>query len=139
MSTGVIDLEKALLAGVVQSLAGLPLAQENASFEKPAGGAPWASASLGYDRPRAVGGPGGDDYHSGLITLGLHYPILAGDVDAHAKAVEVVAFFRPGRVLAFAETRVIVSVGRLGGGGEVDGYYRRAVTVSWVARVARKS
>jgi hypothetical protein len=135
--SNVEDLEKALLQGVLDCV-DLPVAQENASFEKPADGGPWARALVLSNMPSiATKGPGGDDAHDGIIQVDLNFPLLGGTAAVAAAAHRVQAFMRPGRVLLHAGTRAHVTGCGNPRDAEVDGYFRRTLTINWRARITR--
>jgi hypothetical protein len=132
------DLEKALLQGVVDCGIGLPIAQDNTPFERPADGSPWARAFVVLNQPRpATLGDGGEDGYTGFTQVDLNYPLNSGTADVIAKAAELERFFFAGRRLNYGQTQATVSSCGRSRGREVDGWYRVSVTIMWFARVSR--
>jgi hypothetical protein len=138
MAANTVDLEKALLRGVVDCGLDMPIAQENAVFSKPKDGSPWAAAFVMYNLPRVVTlGEGGEDEHAGLLQIDLNFKLLTGRAETNAKVAQVLTFFRAGRALPYADTTAFV---RSSGGprsADVEGWYRTSITVEWYARIAR--
>jgi hypothetical protein len=134
------DMEKAVLQGLVDCNLGMPLAQPNASFQRPADGGPWASVGLGYGLPQdpTLGADGSDD-HEGTLELGLHFPLLSGTAAASAAYRQLSAYFYAGRALSRQATRVTVTGCGAPRNGEHEGYYRRTVTIAWRARIDRQA
>lgn len=131
-------IEKALLAELTLRLA-MPIAQENARFNKPKNG-PWAAA---FFMPEAITiatlGAGGYDNHVGLFQIDLNFKVLSGTADATVAISELRQSFRVGRILEYGATKVRVT--RIQGprSREVDGYYRRTLTVYWESQIQRPS
>jgi hypothetical protein len=138
MMSNVEDLEKALKAGLL-ACCSLPLAVENAPFDRPAGNAPWAAMTILANVPSpATYGDGGQDAHDGIMQVDLYYPRLSGTKDVSAMARQITEHFSPSRVLKFNDTRV--HIGGAGGARDNpdrDGYYCRSLTINWWARVDR--
>jgi hypothetical protein len=131
-------LRSALLQGLGASPLSLPLAVENAPFEKPADGLPWAMATVLMNQPSvATLGSDGEDAHDGILQVDLNYPMLTGEAAVTAKADQLASFFKAGERLSYQSVELtVLSCGR-SRGREVNGYYRVSVTVSWFARVPR--
>lgn len=136
MTANVTDLDKALLGAVLLADLGLPIAQENASFEKPADGAPWMSVTLAHELPQVAGS---HMRHSGTIEVVLFYPRLTGTAAVSAMSQRLASFFRAGRVVAHLDTLAMVTSCGAPRDGEKDGYFARAIDISWTARIPRRT
>lgn len=137
----ITDIEQALMRGYVDAALGLPTAIDNALFERPALGAPWARVVIihGTGARAATCGDAGEDEHVGVLQIDVNYPLHGGIADARAKLDQAAAFFYAGRALDSGDARVTVRVPYPGPGREVDGYYRRTLTVPWSARTPRRA
>lgn len=137
IGSNVVDLEKALRAGVVSCLA-LPLAVDNTTFDKPTDGSAWARLHVLSNQPiTASAGIGGTDLHSGLLQVDLNYPLRTGTADVSLMAKAVTDFMRPGRVLTHLGTSALIWSSGQPRNAEVDGYYRRSLTIYWQAHIDR--
>lgn len=136
------DIDTALLQAVVDANLGLPIAQENAPFDKPTDGSPWAAAFV-VPSPggvRAVTcGEQGEDEQVGYMQIDLNYPLHRGVAAARTKGDAVSEHFPLGRALSHGVARVTVASCSRSRGLEVDGWYRVSITVSWYARVPRNT
>lgn len=138
MAAANVAIKKALMQGVADSPLGLPYAVENAPFEKPTDGSPWASAFVLPNQPSvATLGDAGQDAHDGILQIDLNYPLLTGDAAVTAKADELAGFFKAGERLSHSGVQLTVTSCGRSRGREVDGWYRVSVTVAWFARVPR--
>lgn len=131
-------LTAALMQGVVDCALDMPLAVENAKFEKPSDGSPWAAAHILYNQPSvATLGAEGEDAHDGIVQIDLNYPLGKGEAAVRAKADQVTSFFRAGRRLPYQGVYATVASCGRSRGREVDGWYRVSMTITWFARVPR--
>lgn len=134
--SNVVDLEKALLTGVVGCALGMPVALENAPFDKPSG--PWAATFIiaNQPSPRTLG-DGGEDEHDGILQIDVNYPRLSGRAATLAMVGQITSYFYAGRALVYGATTVRVSSCGKPRSREVDGWYRTSLTIEWYARIAR--
>lgn len=133
------DIEKALLTALQQLLL-MPIAAANAPFVRPPDGAPWAQAHfMPEDAQVATLGIGGKDRHQGLLQVDVNLPPLAGTAEASTVVGDLRQAFSLGRVLTYGATSVRVTSFKGPRSREVDGYYRRSVTITWQAEISRAS
>lgn len=131
-------LNAALMQGVVDCALALPLAVENAKFDKPTDGSPWAAVFIIPNQPSvATLGDEGEDAHDGIVQIDLNYPLGKGEAAVRAKADQVASFFKAGKRLPYQGVFATVSSCGRSRGREVDGWYRVSMTVTWFARVPR--
>lgn len=136
------DIEVALAQAVASSGIGLPLAVDNARFEAPADGSPWAAyffvPAEGASAVKAVTlGADGEDEHLGIAQVDLNYPLYEGVGAARAKLDQLALAFPIGRKLSHGVAVVTVVSCSRSRGREVDGWYRVSLSISWFARVPR--
>ena len=133
------DVEKAFLTALQQLLL-MPIAAANAAFTRPANGAPWAQAHfMPEDAQVATLGIGGKDRHVGLLQVDVNLPPLAGTAEASTVVGDLRRAFYLGRVFTYGATSVRVTSFKGPRSREVDGYYRRSVTITWQAEIDRSS
>jgi hypothetical protein len=130
-------IEKALLTALQQLLL-MPIAAANAAFTRPPDGAPWAQAHfMPEDAQVATLGIGGKDRHQGLLQVDVNLPPLAGTAEASTVVGDLRRAFSLGRVFTYGATSVRVTSFKGPRSREVDGYYRRSVTITWQAEISR--
>lgn len=131
-------IRSALIQGAqAVNLGGIPMAFENAAFNKPAN-SPWASVFVLPNQP-SVGslGSGGTDVHTGIMQVDVNVPVGSGESVILQKADAVSAYFTAGKRLIYNAQEVLVrSCGR-SSGRNVDGWYRISLTIDWYAQTPR--
>ncbi len=137
MTSNVRDLDKALLQGVVDCALGMPIAQQNADFDKPTG-APWAAVFINSNQPSVVTlGDGGEDAHDGILQIDLNYPLGSGTAATADMIAQIVTFFKAGKRLLYNDTLVHVSSAGKPRSRDIDGWWCTSLTIVWYARIAR--
>ncbi len=138
MTSNVEDLEKALLTAVNSCGLGMSIAQENAPFDKPTNGNPWAAVFILSNQPSVKTlGDGGEDEHDGILQIDLNYKLQSGRAATLTMVKTISQYFYAGRVLVYSDTSVFVSSCGKPRSREVEGWYRTTLTIEWYARIAR--
>ncbi len=129
--------KEALITGVLTALTGIPVARENANFEKPTN-SKWAALYFLPNRPSVETlSDVGEDMADGIVQVDLHYPQGTGDKAADDDAETFRAAFKAGQKFTKSgQGAVIQSCGRSPGRLE-DNWFVVSVTITWYALVAR--
>lgn len=115
----------------------LPVRWPNMPFTPPSTGG-WASFDIVPADPAvATLGLQGEDEHTGIMQVGLHYPLQVGVKSVNDAYETLRAFFVAGKFLTFEDARVTVLRCGIGPQGKKDSYFQAFVTVSWRARIQR--
>jgi len=97
-----IDINAALVQGLVASSLGLPIGHEGRDFDPPAPDAPWCSW---FNLPASTDpisiGVGGNDETTGIFQVDLNYPLNKGTADILAAVQALRDYFVSGRRLEY--------------------------------------
>jgi hypothetical protein len=116
----------------------IPVAWENTTFTAPAG--PWAAVFFVPVNERIETlGAGGENKLDGILQVDLNYPANSGEGDMRKRIDEVRACFVAGSTLVFESQPVRILSTSCSGGRQVDGFYRKSISVRWQAYISRPS
>ena len=132
------QIESALIAAYEGAGLGLPTAYENRDFDPP-NTTPWAALYVIPNQPDVVTlGNGGEDDHTGILQIDLHYPLGDGNGAALAMADTLRDVFEAGVDLTHEDQVVVITgCGRSSGARDL-GMYKIILSITWYARPTRK-
>ena len=117
----------------------IPVAWENTRFEATAG-KPWAAVFfVPADEQVETLGAGGENRHDGILQIDLNYPANDGEADMRKRIDEVRACFVAGSTLSYDTQPVRILSTSCSGGRQVDGFYRKSISIRWQAFTSRPS